>query len=505
MLHESQAELACQFDPDDPETVIIGCMLIDAECATKAAATFRAGDFRKPVHRRIFEVFRELVEDDKPVDVVIARDALKQSTINWGVGDFRTSPGAAIFQLFENVPTSAHFDHYADIVMRKSLARDAAKHDGELTRAIVSGNDIAAEAAINNLKHIAEQNAALRNPEGKPDAVKFIPVSATQLLSSPPPPIPWLVDGLVIKGRVTLLVAAKKLGKSLSVLQLASDLALLHADPLTRFDTHGKWLGQKVANGCPVLYLSAEGGDLLVHHRLDKMLTDEEKRDARYLHVYARKPTPVLADVKDLDDVFRTARAHRVGLIIIDPLGRFWNPEEESNPRFTQEFFDRIGERAEIDEIGVVIVDHDAKSIPQEVTGGRGSAKKGDCADIIVNLKREEPDLIRMAVENRWGEPPAPTLFRINPETLRLEEVWASEIRAAEAPIHYEKFVTVLRREGRAVSRKMLPSLHPELSKSKVDRYMAEWLEYGRGEVERVTADAAGSSGRGEFYRLTNA
>lgn len=333
----------------------------------------------------------------------------------------------------------------------------------------------------------------------EPDPKKFAPTRLSVLAKGPPPPIPWMVDGLLIRGRVTLLAASMKVGKSIAALSLGADLALIKAarkfgtedDPIT-------WLGQRVSGVASVLYMTAEGGDLLVHQRAFKMLNQDEIEHAEHLHVYAKRPTPQLGSEKDMEDLRATIRELKIDCLIIDPLGRFWTPEDEAKALEAQILFDRLADLAEELDIAILIIHHDGKSVPQETTGGRGSGKLGDCADILINLKRDGEDGIKMTVLSRWGDPPPVRYFQIRKEDLRLVEMDEEDVK----PQGYDDFIHALRKAGGWVTRGQI-ALATGMSEATVRRYIPEWVEYGLAEVQQSTDKATGGTSRAHVWRLT--
>lgn len=336
--------------------------------------------------------------------------------------------------------------------------------------------------------------------ETLPDPKRFEPTKLSVLAKGTPPDIPWMVDGLLIRGRVTLLAASMKVGKSIAALSLGADLALIKA--CRKFHQENApitWLGQKVSGVASVLYLTAEGGDLLVHQRAFKMLQQDEIEHAEHLHVYAKRPTPQLGIDKDMEDLRATIKELKIDCLIIDPLGRFWTPEDEAKALEAQLLFDRLSDLAEELDIAILIIHHDGKSVPQETTGGRGSGKLGDCADILINLKRDGDDGIKMTVLSRWGDPPPVRYFHIRKEDLRLVEIDEEDVK----PHGYDDFIHALKEIGGWATRGQI-AVSTGMSESTVRRYIQEWVDYGLGEVQQSTDNLTGGKSRAHVWRCSN-
>ena len=76
----------------------------------------------------------------------------------------------------------------------------------------------------------------------------------------------------------------------------------------------------------PVLLLSAEGGRDLIHYRVQKMLTPEERAAAENFHTYTDRPMPRLSDDPEHPQkVLRSFIRWFLELLMVDgsgPLGK---------------------------------------------------------------------------------------------------------------------------------------------------------------------------------------
>lgn len=109
----------------DAEKAVIGGLLLDSDSFETASDLLREQDFFDEKHRILFAAVRELLRDDRPVDLVSLSSHLKETD------NLKRAGGAAYAaELVDFTPTSAAMAHYCGIVRRKAQGRriiDAAR------------------------------------------------------------------------------------------------------------------------------------------------------------------------------------------------------------------------------------------------------------------------------------------------------------------------------------------------------------------------------------------
>jgi hypothetical protein len=131
-------------------------------------------------------------------------------------------------------------------------------------------------------------------------------------LTSDPPPVRWLVDGIFCLGDVNLLLGEPGIGKSWLSMDLA--VAIVQGRP---------WLGRNVAQG-RVLYVDEENSVDLVYDRLKKLgLTMADAPNLRYL-----SNEGILLD-RQADKLVDEALDYQPNLIVLDALTRFHSGDED--------------------------------------------------------------------------------------------------------------------------------------------------------------------------------
>lgn len=102
----------------EAEQTVIGALLLDPEAIFKVDAKLAPSDFFEAVYRDIFTAIRELSEKGTPIDFVTVADCLK------GNERVQMADGSVFLsRLAEDVPTSSHITHYAELVRDRSRRR----------------------------------------------------------------------------------------------------------------------------------------------------------------------------------------------------------------------------------------------------------------------------------------------------------------------------------------------------------------------------------------------
>lgn len=111
----------------DAEASLLGAILIDSDAIVKIADSLQAADFYDERHQTIFEAVKSLYEKHSPIDVLTLTDQLKSNGLLDMVGG-----EAYLTELTNYVPTAAHVEQYAEIVVQKSLRRKLIKSSQDI-------------------------------------------------------------------------------------------------------------------------------------------------------------------------------------------------------------------------------------------------------------------------------------------------------------------------------------------------------------------------------------
>lgn len=102
----------------EAEQAVLGGLLLNNEAWDDVAERVGARDFYRKEHRLIFQVIGQLVEEDKPSDLVTVSQALTH------LGQLEDVGGMGyLSELARNTPSTANINAYADIVRERSVLR----------------------------------------------------------------------------------------------------------------------------------------------------------------------------------------------------------------------------------------------------------------------------------------------------------------------------------------------------------------------------------------------
>ena len=152
MPNKDKIELKGQPQSIEAEQAVLGSMLTTKEAVSKALQWLKPNMFYKDAHICIASCMVDLFEKGEPIDAVSVVDRLKKKNELKGVGGAYYISGLA-----ESVPTTANIEHYAKIVLEKSILRTLIQVSHEVSKNASEDNqdvdDIldAAESAIFNI------------------------------------------------------------------------------------------------------------------------------------------------------------------------------------------------------------------------------------------------------------------------------------------------------------------------------------------------------------------
>jgi replicative DNA helicase len=120
----------------DAERSVLGSLMLDSSAIVRVADILEAGDFYSPAHQKIYSSIINLFEKGKPIDILTISADLKNRKCLKEVGgiDYLT-------ELITAVPTSAHIQHYANIVKEKQVRRDLIAASSEINEKAFEHHD----------------------------------------------------------------------------------------------------------------------------------------------------------------------------------------------------------------------------------------------------------------------------------------------------------------------------------------------------------------------------
>lgn len=113
---------------DEAEQTVLGSILIDKNAILKVADLLVPSDFYAPAHERIYATILELFDKRQPIDVLSLTNRLNEKEVLAEVGG-----SSYVAELTNQVTTSSHVDHYAQLVKEKKILRDLIRASAEIT------------------------------------------------------------------------------------------------------------------------------------------------------------------------------------------------------------------------------------------------------------------------------------------------------------------------------------------------------------------------------------
>jgi replicative DNA helicase len=146
--------VARQFDRLPPHSIeaemsLLASMMLDKELVGQTVSIVDRESFYQADHQIIFDVLIKLYEQNRPIDAVIVFEELVKRQLLEEVGG-----KGYIAQILGSVPSSAHGQHYAQIVREKALLRQLISASNDTLRDAYAPHDQADTVLDNAEKRI---------------------------------------------------------------------------------------------------------------------------------------------------------------------------------------------------------------------------------------------------------------------------------------------------------------------------------------------------------------
>lgn len=103
----------------EAEMSVLGALMLDKNAILKIVDFLRVDDFYDPRHKKIYQSFLELFENNEEIDFLSVSNRLKENNHLEEIGG-----NSYLTELVNCVPTPAHILTYAQIVQKKRILRD---------------------------------------------------------------------------------------------------------------------------------------------------------------------------------------------------------------------------------------------------------------------------------------------------------------------------------------------------------------------------------------------
>ncbi len=323
----------------EAEQVVLGCMLLDpGDALPRCLDRLSADHFYDPRHRIVFEQIQKMFQDGGAVDTVTLSEALRAA----GLLD-RAGGVLYLTELQEVVPTTAHTEHYVNIVRDRYVLRRLLRAAENITRKVRASDEVEpvldeAEREIFEISEHRVRDQELSIGRALKEAVARI---ETQLESRSGitgvgtgyPDFDEMTAGLH-EGEMIVLAARPSMGKTALAMNIAEHVALYENKPVGIFSLEmsaEQLVTRMLCSLSAARYrVAPEEADRYPPVALSKVrrgMINREEHDSLIHQANNLMKAPIYIDdsaslnVLQLRAKARRMRSqHRVGLIIIDYL-----------------------------------------------------------------------------------------------------------------------------------------------------------------------------------------
>ena len=222
----------------------------------------------------------------------------------------------------------------------------------------------------------------------------------------PPPPLTWIVQGLLAASSLNLLVGNPGTKKTLTALDLAVCVAL------------GKpWLGRPVTQA-PIVYVDEETGISRLWGRMNAVLTAHQGGYDTPIHYVSLGNYDLRAEA-DAEELTNRALSFDARLIVFDTLSGIMRGGDENSVTSVQPLLYHLRRMAEYCQAAILILHH-----TNRLGGFRGSSALAAAVDLLLITQSDPGDtLIRFHAPKARHLMPPPFCARANFENSSEGEV----------------------------------------------------------------------------------
>ncbi len=231
-----------KIPPQAPEVeeAVLGALMLERDAYITVAAILKAESFYKEEHQKIFKVIQHLVANEKPVDLLMVTQELKNREELDEVGG-----PIYITQLTSRVASAAHIEFHARIIAQKFIQRELIRISSEIQVKSYDDSmelDDLIDYAEASLFKVTEGNISKESQPIKPllrEAIERIEENAKK-----PDGLSGIPSGFTKLDKITsgwqntdlMIIAARPaMGKTAFVLSMARNMAVLKNVPVAVF------------------------------------------------------------------------------------------------------------------------------------------------------------------------------------------------------------------------------------------------------------------------------
>jgi hypothetical protein len=372
----------------EAEQSVLGGLLLEPAALQGISTTLTSEHFYAHQHQLIYTVVLALVSEGKPVDVITVNERLGAQSAE--VGGLKY-----LHSLAMSVPSAAHIERYAEIIVERSTLRDVIALANEAIGAAHRQGPAA--------KVLDDVKLALGKLAGAGAASTSVPMMSLAELQAHSQSVSWLVKHVIPAESIGMMYGGSGTFKSFIALDAALHIA--HGLP---------WMGRKTRRG-GVIYVAAEGGAGL-WARIDAW------HRVRRLKVADADLQVVPAAVNLTEDAWRVVEAAQIrglspALVVVDTLSQTYAGEENSANEMAA-YFRELGNRFRaLWQCAVLLLHHTGH---QATERPRGSSAIRANLDFMLGVFRDEKEMLATltCAKQKDGDVFADTMFSLSVQEL---------------------------------------------------------------------------------------
>jgi replicative DNA helicase len=308
----------------DVEEAVLGALMLERDAYVTVADIIDTPSFYKDEHQKIFDAIKYLSTHEKPVDLLMVTQQLKDQAQLDAVGG-----PLYITQLTSRVASAAHIEFHARIIAQKYIQRELIRVSSEIQTSAYDDNmdvDDLIDFSETALFKVAEGNIKKETMPIKPllkEAARLIEEASKREdgLSGVPSgftPLDRITSGWQ-KTDLIIIAARPAMGKTAFVLSMARNMAVEHKSPVAVFSL-------EMSSVQLVNRLIAAETELGSEKIKNGHLADWEwEHFNRKLNVLEEAPlfiddTPALSIFEFRAKCRRLKMQHNIGVVIVDYL-----------------------------------------------------------------------------------------------------------------------------------------------------------------------------------------
>lgn len=222
------------------EEAVLGALMLERDAYVSIADTIDSRSFYKEEHQKIFDAIKALSSNEKPVDLLMVTQELKDREQLEAVG----GPGY-ITQLTERVASAAHIEFHARIIAQKFMQRELIRVSSEIQSKAYDDTidvDDLIDFSESSLFQVSEGNIKKETVPIKP--VLNLAVLQIEKAMGQPDGLSGVPSGFTALDRITsgwqktdlvIIAARPAMGKTAFVLSMARNMAVEHKQGVAFF------------------------------------------------------------------------------------------------------------------------------------------------------------------------------------------------------------------------------------------------------------------------------